>query len=51
MDTLSPGGPTVSGSRVRKDFGKDAEKFIQVDDRLKKLAHYLQPFHGAAAGD
>jgi phytoene dehydrogenase-like protein len=34
--------------RAKAEFAKisakDAEKFIQVDDRLKKLARYLQPF-------
>jgi phytoene dehydrogenase-like protein len=34
--------------RARAEFAKisakDAETFVQVDDRLKKLARYLQPF-------
>jgi len=34
--------------RAKKEFSrisaKDAERFVQVDDRLKKLARYLQPF-------
>jgi phytoene dehydrogenase-like protein len=34
--------------RARQEFSKisakDAARFIQVDDRLKKLARYLQPF-------
>jgi len=34
--------------RARQEFakisGKDAERFVQVDDQLKKLARYLQPF-------
>src|ERR1700716_2516255 len=29
---------------LRKISPKDAETFVQVDDRLKKLARYLQPF-------
>jgi phytoene dehydrogenase-like protein len=28
----------------RKHSGKDAERFVQVDDQLKKLARYLEPF-------
>ena len=31
-------------SEFRKHSAKDAETFIRVDDRLKKLARYLQPF-------
>ncbi len=34
--------------RAKREFAKlsskDAETFVQVDDRLKKLARYLQPF-------
>jgi phytoene dehydrogenase-like protein len=34
--------------RARKEFStisaKDAERFVEVDDQLKKLARYLQPF-------
>jgi phytoene dehydrogenase-like protein len=34
--------------RAKAEFSrisaKDAERFVQVDDRLKKLARYLQPF-------
>lgn len=34
--------------RARQEFSKisvkDANRFVQVDDRLKKLARYLQPF-------
>jgi phytoene dehydrogenase-like protein len=34
--------------RAKKEFskisGKDAEHFVRVDDQLKKLARYLQPF-------
>jgi phytoene dehydrogenase-like protein len=34
--------------RAKKEFSKisakDAERFVQVDDQLKKLARYLQPF-------
>src|ERR1035438_10633824 len=34
--------------RAKQEFGKisprDAERFIVVDDQLKKLARYLQPF-------
>jgi len=34
--------------RARQEFAKisakDAERFVQVDDQLKKLARYLQPF-------
>lgn len=34
--------------RARKEFStlsaKDADRFVQVDDQLKKLARYLQPF-------
>jgi len=29
---------------LRKISAKDAETFVRVDDRLKKLARYLQPF-------
>ena len=29
---------------LRKISSKDAETFVRVDDRLKKLARYLQPF-------
>ena len=28
----------------RKISAKDAERFVRVDDQLKKLARYLQPF-------
>jgi len=31
-------------AEFRKISRKDAERFIQVDDQLKKLARYLQPF-------
>ncbi len=31
-------------AEFKKLSAKDAETFIQVDDRLKKLARYLQPF-------
>jgi phytoene dehydrogenase-like protein len=35
-------------ARAKEEFkkisAKDAETFVQVDDRLKKLARYLQPF-------
>jgi len=31
-------------SEFRKHSAKDAQTFIRVDDRLKKLARYLQPF-------
>ena len=31
-------------SEFRKISAKDAERFVMVDDRLKKLARYLQPF-------
>jgi len=31
-------------AEFKKISAKDAETFIQVDDRLKKLARYLQPF-------
>jgi phytoene dehydrogenase-like protein len=31
-------------AEFRKISVKDAETFVQVDDRLKKLARYLQPF-------
>ncbi|MGC2196158.1 MAG: NAD(P)/FAD-dependent oxidoreductase, partial [Terriglobales bacterium] len=31
-------------TEFKKISAKDAETFIQVDDRLKKLARYLQPF-------
>src|SRR6266403_1535397 len=38
----------VNRERAKAEFkkisAKDAETFIQVDDRLKKLARYLQPF-------
>jgi len=34
--------------RAKREFAKiskkDAERFVEVDDRLKKLARYLQPF-------
>jgi hypothetical protein len=34
--------------RAKAEFGKistkDAARFVQVDDQLKKLARYLQPF-------
>ena len=34
--------------RARQEFAKisakDADRFVQVDDQLKKLARYLQPF-------
>ena len=46
MDTSSPGGPTANARKAefKKISAKDAETFVQVDDRLKKLARYLQPF-------
>ena len=31
-------------AEFKKISAKDAETFVQVDDRLKKLARYLQPF-------
>src|SRR5258707_3609210 len=31
-------------TEVRKHSARDAETFVRVDDRLKKLARYLQPF-------
>ncbi len=31
-------------SEFRKHSAKDAETFVRVDDQLKKLARYLQPF-------
>lgn len=31
-------------SEFRKISEKDAQQFVRVDDQLKKLAHYLQPF-------
>ena len=31
-------------AEFRKISAKDAETFVEVDDRLKKLARYLQPF-------
>jgi phytoene dehydrogenase-like protein len=31
-------------SEFRKISAKDAERFVKVDDQLKKLARYLQPF-------
>jgi phytoene dehydrogenase-like protein len=31
-------------AEFRKDSAKDADTFVRVDDRLKKLARYLQPF-------
>src|ERR1700731_1696211 len=31
-------------AELRKSSPKDAETFVRVDDRLKKLARYLQPF-------
>jgi phytoene dehydrogenase-like protein len=38
----------VDRERAKEEFkkisAKDAETFVQVDDRLKKLARYLQPF-------
>ena len=38
----------VDRERARQEFSKlsekDAERFFQVDDQLKKLARYLQPF-------
>jgi phytoene dehydrogenase-like protein len=47
-----PGGQVVSWwadrDRARQEFRKisvnDSETFIRIDDRLKKLARYLQPF-------
>ncbi|MGC2195550.1 MAG: NAD(P)/FAD-dependent oxidoreductase [Terriglobales bacterium] len=47
-----PGGRVVSWwadreravSEFRKHSAKDAETFVRVDDQLKKLARYLQPF-------
>ena len=40
------GGPIASGRRQEfsKISAKDAARFVQVDDQLKKLARYLQPF-------
>jgi phytoene dehydrogenase-like protein len=38
----------VDRERAKQEFSKisakDAERFVQVDDQLKKLARYLQPF-------
>lgn len=38
----------VDRARAQQEFSKisakDASRFVQVDDQLKKLAHYLQPF-------
>ncbi len=38
----------VNRARAKAEFArisvKDAERFVQVDDQLKKLARYLQPF-------
>jgi phytoene dehydrogenase-like protein len=38
----------VERERAKAEFGKisakDAARFVEVDDRLKKLARYLQPF-------
>src|ERR1700739_2530987 len=38
----------ADGDRARQEFSKisskDAARFVQVDDQLKKLARYLQPF-------
>jgi phytoene dehydrogenase-like protein len=38
----------VDRDRAKAEFGKisakDAARFVEVDDRLKKLARYLQPF-------
>src|SRR5260370_27324152 len=38
----------VERERARQEFSKisakDAARFVQVDDRLKKMARYLQPF-------
>jgi phytoene dehydrogenase-like protein len=38
----------VDRERAKREFSKisakDAERFVQVDDQLKKLARYLQPF-------
>ena len=31
-------------AELRKISPKDADTFVRVDDRLKKLARYLQPF-------
>jgi phytoene dehydrogenase-like protein len=31
-------------TELRKISGRDAETFVRVDDQLKKLARYLQPF-------
>jgi phytoene dehydrogenase-like protein len=31
-------------AEFKKISARDAERFVQVDDRLKKLARYLQPF-------
>jgi phytoene dehydrogenase-like protein len=31
-------------SEFRKHSAKDAETFVRIDDRLRKLARYLQPF-------
>ena len=54
MAMSSPGGRTASGRKRNSERfpQRTRETFVQVDDRLKKLARYLQPFfHGAAAGD
>ncbi len=46
MDTSSPGGRTANGrKRNSKRFPPKTRKLsFEVDDRLKKLARYLQPF-------
>ena len=38
------GGPRTCESGIQKDFSQGCGNFLQVDDRLKKLARYLQPF-------
>ena len=39
------GGPRAGdGRNFAKISAKDASTFVQVDDQLKKLARYLQPF-------
>jgi phytoene dehydrogenase-like protein len=52
LQVAFPDGQLVSGwanrnqvvEELRKLSNRDAETFIRVDDRLKKLARYLQPF-------
>ena len=38
------GEPRAGEGGVRKISARDAEQFVRVDDQLKKLARYLQPF-------